>query len=158
MAARSALQRTLEDTSRPEEEIFADALAVAREKKLATDYIARISDDLFRDAEHRPGTALPEKPVSVEHAVRALVKLAIAQKESLGPLGEDSHDHHRSQTVMMMKMRRYNHVQTSHTQKIQLATHAPRKRAATAQPQPTQSSAAHPRNECAHARVLVRQT
>ena len=64
MAARSALQRTLEDTSRPEEEIFADALAVAREKKLATDYIARISDDLFRDAEHRPGTALTEKPVS----------------------------------------------------------------------------------------------
>ena len=89
MAARSALQRTLEDTSRPEEDIFADALAVAREKKLATDYIARISDDLFRDAEHRPGTALTEKPVSVEHAVRALVKLAIAQKESLGPLGEE---------------------------------------------------------------------
>ena len=89
MAARSALQRTLEDTSRPEEEIFADALAVAREKKLATDYIARISDDLFRDAEHRAGTALTEKPVSVEHAVRALVQLAIAQKESLGPLGEE---------------------------------------------------------------------
>ena len=89
MAARSALQRTLEDTSRPEEEIFADALAVAREKKLATDYIARISDDLFRDPEHRAGTALTQKPVSVEHAVRALVQLAIAQKESLGPLGEE---------------------------------------------------------------------
>ena len=62
MAARSALQRTLEDTSRPEDEIFADALAVAREKKLATDYIVRISDDLFRDAEHRAGTTLTEKP------------------------------------------------------------------------------------------------
>ena len=84
MAARSALQRTLEDTSRPEDEIFADALAVAREKKLATDYIARISDDLFRDAEHRAGTTLTEKPVSVEHAVRALVQLAIAQKKKLG--------------------------------------------------------------------------
>ena len=138
MAARSALQRTLEDTSRPEDEIFADALAVAREKKLATDYIARISDDLFRDAEHRAGTTLTEKPVSVEHAVRAPVQLAIAQKKAWGPLAK-KHDQHRSQTVMMMKMRRYNHVQTTHTQKIQLATHAPRKRAATAQPQPTQS-------------------
>ena len=89
MAARSALQRTLDDTSRPEEEIFADALAVAREKKLATDYMARISDDLFRDAEHRAGTAHTVKPVSVEHAVRALVQLAIAQKESSGPLDEE---------------------------------------------------------------------
>ena len=89
MAARSALQRTLEDT-RPEDEIFADALAVAREKKLATDYIPRISDDLFRDAEPRAGTTLTEKPVRVEHAVRALVQLAIAQKKSLGPLGEEA--------------------------------------------------------------------
>ena len=89
MAARSARQRTLADTSRPEEEIFADALAVGREKKLATDYIARISDDLFPCAEHRPGTALTEKLVSVEHAVRALVQLAIAEEESFGPLGEE---------------------------------------------------------------------
>ena len=80
MAARSARQSSLEDTSRAEEKVFADALAVAKEKKLATDDIARISEDLFRDAEHQPGTTLTEKPVyvSVEHAVRSLVQLAIA--------------------------------------------------------------------------------
>ena len=95
MAARSALQSSLEDTSRAEEKVFADALAIAKEKKLATDDIARISEDLFRDAEHQPGTTLTEKPVfvSAELAVRSLVQLSIApppqKKESLRPLGEE---------------------------------------------------------------------